>query len=1123
MINLNSFKAFNERRLLFRRKDPERKEVVAADSEQVEKQVSLVKATKELLDIKAGPRKLRASINRYLEKAKEKPAAWNKWLKDGMDKVLQRYDEIKTQGVEDWKQSKFEGRSELETKLIAEMNDKFNTYESVEQFASELGLVSEEAVEYVSKQQEVPMEDGKSETNLEKNYDTFDEYLEALQKQAKAESETADDSPGESLGDMPVQADEKVSQADKDLLDKLFVDYYKKDDKEKTKTEVEDKEKENSEEKQVETKEQISLPDMKERISLSKRKYIDKCNSLIEKNKNWKTFSADELDAMSADLSDMDEFMNVFDADLAVAKDLEGFNNDSAFTRKVVALSASIKDWQNYVRNMPPKLEGRKEELIAERKAEEELSEKKELALKRKGQVKDIRKNFSRDSREIRDRFNSRAELDKKGVVVLKVDVEQFRTTLGAHKNILSEVKDLAVEGSVVDLQSECEKLIDSVGDWEAYASNSIGELEGMLAGIKAEREKKEKEEKEEAERRLAKEKEQKELDEKKELALKREGQVKDVRNNFSRNSREIRDRYNDRAKLDENNVRILKVDMDQFRLGLDVYKNTLTEVSELAKEGQVADLQGECDELLGSAEAWDSYASNCIGELEGMLAGMEAERKKKEREEEERRLAEEKEKAEKPIREAIELAKNLRKEFAIEIKDIKSRYDGRNTLNASGLEKLKADIALTNASLERKFKALEEVKSLADKKGKSDLQKECADLQKNINEWNTYIADTALMRVNNDIIDARLYDLRQGPRITEEQRVIKRLAVMREHRESLRTHPESGKFNFEKPGDKLTAVLIGANGEKIKSFGRERRTGMSEAEYQAKFERTITTPELFEKYEELFLDPYHDESPDKPSEALLTSMRLWGKEVCGVAAKERELERKFNVNLITENDWITKSTSQLSSVKDLQSQLSNIEQALCMMPKQLWKNTRRPNIYLKNNFQMLEEGGKSKAVYGLQYEDNVVINLSKSPEDVRITTLHELFHLIDYYGGSLGYADENEGWTKLSGDKYTDTEWSKVEDAEARGFASKWAMINADEDQAETFGQMISSPEKYKSLMAWGKKVPELGEKIVLMKQFLHKVSGGHMNEKFWKEFEEGKVKIDAEYWKKMAESTNA
>ncbi len=1031
MIVSNSFEAIKERRLLFRggfrrafrrgrngpqptyrqpdasqttRSKAEKKETKKeVQKEKVEK-LNLVDATKELLDWRIGPDALKNHINEFLNNKDQQLDGDLKILKQRTGDLIKHYEEISAYKEGKAAEFSFKEVSAMEAALVNEVTEQFTSFDAVKKFAAELGLASQEAADHVSNQQEEPvLEESKSETNLEKNYDTFDEYLEALQKQAKSESETAEDSLSESLGDVPMQADAKVSQADKDLLDRLFVDFYEQDGKEETKKEMTDKEEEDKTEIQVEAKEQISLPDMKERISLSKRQYVEKCNSLVEKNKNCKTFGVNELDAMSADLSDMDEFMNAFDVDLAVAKDLSDFHNDSAFTRKVDALSVSIRDWRNYVQNMKPKLVGRKEVLIAERKEKEE------------------KENAEREARE------------------------------------------------------------------------------------------------------LAEAKEQKELSEKKELALKRTAQVKDIRNNFSKSSKEISGRYNGRAKLDENNVRILKVDMDQFKLSLDVYRNTLNEVKELAIAGQAADLQGECEKLTGSADSWDAYTSNCIGKLEEMAAGMKAEREKQEKKEEARRLVEEKEK------EIGIIAKNTGR--------VKGYKDEINRIGNDSYQKAEVFITVSDEELTEArdklievSKYLEQVESefgdviaLAKKHEDKEVSADILKFAETAESWKKYLSwkpDRLTVHLESRKEEAHIEDL--------ETESIQRVAKMKEQQESAELHAESGNFDFEKPGDRLTAVLTGANGEKLQSFAKE---GISESEYLAKFEKTITTADLYYKYEELFLDPSHPASPDAPKGDLRMRIRLIGKELTGVAEMERKIESEYGLTVISDSFNQANKRADLQSVRALERELGMLYTKLSEYPPEFVKNSNFDKIILVRNIKFVSKGEDGKEIeegvggYASHTQRAMVVN------SVEWAFHHELLHLADAADG--GYSNDDAEWGKSAyGEQYANiykNEYSnnvatmvqKDKEGNIIGFEREYGTTNIDEDQATIAEGMIKD---IKLMEARAKSDIEnhnshaLQRKIEATMKFYARMSKGLINEDYWEAKRNGKS-TGAEFWQAQRE----
>ncbi len=315
------------------------------------------------------------------------------------------------------------------------------------------------------------------------------------------------------------------------------------------------------------------------------------------------------------------------------------------------------------------------------------------------------------------------------------------------------------------------------------------------------------------------------------------------------------------------------------------------------------------------------------------------------------------------------------------------------------------------------------------------------------------------------------------------------------------------GKPEFRRYEKTDERVLLTENGQE---FGSQAREKLSDKEYIKRFKEIVKSPDQWFVFEEQILF-YHDTNRlkhDFSSVKLRKSLREYGKELLGIDKIEARIKQKYNIKIETDS-WEEAGHSdvfnQLLSLRSVESQLNQLEAGLAKYPMTFIQASGLKLIYLLGGWG--EKTGKGKELKRISTGGYAFGDGKIGFSNVRLAFDHELLHCADYTdGGRLGDDNLLWGWTAHGeeyGKLYGKSGRKAIESGKAfgprpEGFAEaygRWGGI--DEDQATVAEIMLRDG---RDIEVWAKNEPELAEKIEMTKIFYYRLSGGKMDEKYWK-----------------------
>ncbi|MFH0770715.1 MAG: hypothetical protein V1926_05065 [Candidatus Peregrinibacteria bacterium] len=465
------------------------------------------------------------------------------------------------------------------------------------------------------------------------------------------------------------------------------------------------------------------------------------------------------------------------------------------------------------------------------------------------------------------------------------------------------------------------------------------------------------------------------------------------------------------------------------------------------------------------------------------------------------------------------ERLRDLRDQFKQLTTPIGDQYARRAELNTEQVIALQQQCNTLRASMPALETQLSEESVRARNEGDEESLRECERLRSWQAEWGVFLAKI-IPELKNLTTEKRLSAIARDPSMTEQQKVQERYALIRASQREVPPHAREGRYGFERGYDRSSAFLIGKEGVVLRSFGRE---GLSPEAYLTKFERVVTTPDLFYTYEELFLDPTQPALANAPTGNLLRSIRLWGKEVCGIADMEREIQTKHGARVETENyDAGSSNRATHFSIRALRDHMHMVKQRLDFYPPDFVRSMRLRNVFLFSNLKRYHQN----AWHGISGWGGDGASIAMN--DDAPTFDHELFHHISYFRNE----DQlDQAWARAAhGEHYENVYGSSGIDAIARGvacggrpqgFADRYGLAGGiAEDRAMVAEKLLSSPRACREILFWAKTERPLAIKVALMQAFYKQASGGLIDERFWADFtrsdQPGGTAIDQTYWQR-------
>ncbi|HLD07787.1 MAG TPA: hypothetical protein VJB60_01860 [Candidatus Peribacterales bacterium] len=311
---------------------------------------------------------------------------------------------------------------------------------------------------------------------------------------------------------------------------------------------------------------------------------------------------------------------------------------------------------------------------------------------------------------------------------------------------------------------------------------------------------------------------------------------------------------------------------------------------------------------------------------------------------------------------------------------------------------------------------------------------------------------------------------------------------------------------------------VVQEGGKEIRSFERE---AIDEDAYLERAKEVLKTPAAFYRFEEFYLDQnsrFHDE---KISESLRGKLREHGKQITGVAAKEKEIEDRFALTIETEIKPERDTVRCVPfSIRSLPVHLDQLNARLSRYPMEFLRKCDAKTIFIADQMEVKGKNDVWNKVGGVQMS-GIGIGLN----DVSYALDHELLHAAD--SGDNGVLDDNAAWLtgaygkdakeeNIYGNTGTDVASGRGGNGRPRGFAEAYGKEGGiDEDQATVADILIRDSGHYNMLMRLGASEPELAAKIKMTKELYKKMSDGLMDDKFWADLAKG-TKIDQAYWEK-------
>lgn len=306
-------------------------------------------------------------------------------------------------------------------------------------------------------------------------------------------------------------------------------------------------------------------------------------------------------------------------------------------------------------------------------------------------------------------------------------------------------------------------------------------------------------------------------------------------------------------------------------------------------------------------------------------------------------------------------------------------------------------------------------------------------------------------------------------------------------------------------------AITFLNDGKTIESYSSMKSSNpdLQEVDYVAMIIQATNTREKFLIFEENFLSDYSNSSLSQES---IAEIRQHGKEITGIAQKEKALEERFNIEIETEKLRRIRTGSHLISISGLNILITNLEVEINKYPPIFIKNSGLTHMYLLRDLELYNIFGSPTHAGGLSFGTKIAFDSIGGFH-------HELLHCLDRY--KYGLRDDNYDWGSIAHGKYYANLYGvsgiqainekKKHGQRPRGFVSAYAKNGGiDEDQAATAENLMLNNSKILRAMQYE---PELRKKAEMIRKLYFQASEGRMDARFWQDLEKGK-KIDAHYW---------
>jgi len=283
-----------------------------------------------------------------------------------------------------------------------------------------------------------------------------------------------------------------------------------------------------------------------------------------------------------------------------------------------------------------------------------------------------------------------------------------------------------------------------------------------------------------------------------------------------------------------------------------------------------------------------------------------------------------------------------------------------------------------------------------------------------------------------------------------------------------------------------------------------------SNAQIFNSFKSTVKTKDQFAIFESVFSDYLNKNSPPGYPLDLCIKIREYGAKISGVTAICRRIKTKYGIDFEF-NDY--RKIHKLEAKADLYSlaavnyRLLEIEKKLAVYPGIFFKKIKLRKIYI---FSGLLDTNDAKRLGGFFSNNNEI-----AVDDIKHAFNHEIFHCADFFDFGLeagnfewGIHVHGANFSRLYGKKIVN-KLDKKRISRPKGYPSTYSLRSVDEFQAEVASWLLSSPNSYKMIMQWSKRPDEktLKKAIYLVKAFYYRLSDRKMDDKYWSDFEKGKV----------------
>ncbi len=354
---------------------------------------------------------------------------------------------------------------------------------------------------------------------------------------------------------------------------------------------------------------------------------------------------------------------------------------------------------------------------------------------------------------------------------------------------------------------------------------------------------------------------------------------------------------------------------------------------------------------------------------------------------------------------------------------------------------------------------------------------------------------------------------------ITAENRLIWQRFETPHQKEESEQQTESTERALHKLKDKIEGrefALMKKDGSTLLNFFAEKKknSNLSEEEYLNFLKNAVSTKDQWHEFEEKNGALLQDAS--KFPKSLTQKIRDVGREIFGIKQLIKSIESQYSIRILTDaHELPAHIRAKYYPVISLEKFLQNLRGWLGSYPKSFLQNSGLQTVHMATDWE--SDDSDIDDLGGFYFGEGKIAITGDSPR----TFHHELLHCADASDGGLendniewGVQKHGSGFAKLyptESEELKKLYWPRPE-----GFVRAYGKYGGiDEDQATVADAMWTN---YHQVMLWAEREPALSVAVNEIKAFYYALSGGKMDEIFWKEHADGAIKIDRNYWDKRS-----